>query len=81
MARCARQQGVRIHPVRGAAFDQLALDALPRWIGKTHIYDLEYEWKKFVNYLRSPGRAARSRSWPPTHPSIWSRVPTNSAGS
>ena len=57
--RYARQQGVRIHPVRGAAFDQLALDALPRWIGKTHIYDLEYEWKKFVNYLRSPGRAAR----------------------
>ena len=43
----------------GAAFDQLALDALPRWIGKTHIYDLEYEWKKFVNYLRSPGRAVR----------------------
>ena len=57
--RYARQSGVRIHPVWGETLGPAALHSLPRWISKTHIYDLEAEWPKFINYLRGPGRATR----------------------
>ena len=32
---------------------------MPRWMSKVHCYDLDIEWDKFVNHLKSPGRAAR----------------------
>ena len=52
--RYARQQGVCVYPVLGAAAEQLQLKSLPRWMRQAHFYDLGKEWQTFVNYLKSP---------------------------
>ena len=33
---------------------ELDFSSLPRWMSSVHFYDLDKEWKTFVNYLRSP---------------------------
>lgn len=49
--RYARQRGVCVYPVKGAA--ELDFAALPRWMRSVHFYDLDYEWPKFLNDLRT----------------------------
>src|SRR5688500_8175208 len=49
--RYARQRGVCVYPVKGNA--DLDFDALPRWMRNVYFYDLEVEWLKFVNDLRT----------------------------
>jgi WD40 repeat protein len=57
--RFARQEGVCIYPVVGAA--RFAFSSLPHWLRKIHIYELhhEREWLKFLSDLRSPCRVPR----------------------
>ncbi len=43
--RYARQQGVCVYPVKGAADSALRFADLPRWMSKTHFFDIEKEWK------------------------------------
>jgi hypothetical protein len=54
--RYAREHGVCVCPVKGA--DDAALDearkALPRWMSQAHTYDIEKEWDRFTNFLKSP---------------------------
>ena len=57
--RYARQQGVRVCPVMGVPAHQLDTRDLPRWMGKTHFYDLEKEWPTFVGFLNSARRENR----------------------
>lgn len=47
--RYARQQGVRVYPVKGAP--DLDFNSLPHWMRSAHFYDLDYEWQKLVNDL------------------------------
>ncbi len=49
--RYARQQGVRIYPVKAGEID---FSRLPRWMGAVHFYELEKEWPTFLQHLRSP---------------------------
>ena len=49
--RYARQRGVCVYPVKGVT--DLDFDALPRWMRTLHFYDLDREWLKFVNDLRT----------------------------
>lgn len=53
----ARQRGVCVYPVIGAP--GLDFSAMPRWMASAHFYNLDKEWATFVNYLKSPCRAAR----------------------
>ena len=55
--RYARQRGVSVYPIKGVPDSVLDYGSLPRWMSKTHFFDLEREWTTFVNYLKSP------RSW------------------
>jgi len=59
--RYAREQGVCVCPVKGA--DDAALDearkSLPRWMSQAHTYDIEKEWDRFTNFLKSPCVATR----------------------
>jgi WD40 repeat protein/MinD-like ATPase involved in chromosome partitioning or flagellar assembly len=63
--RCARQQGVCILPVIGAAV--FSVSDLPWWLRNLPIYDLGHEsdfanapgWKRFVNNLHMPCHAPR----------------------
>src|SRR5262245_6286862 len=48
--RYARQHGVCVYPVMGAELD---FGALPRWMRTLHVYDLDQEWPKFLNDLRT----------------------------
>lgn len=57
--RYARQQGVRVYPVKGVPDAALDYASLPRWMRKAHFFDLEHEWETFVNYLKGPCRAER----------------------
>src|SRR5262245_48069197 len=57
--RYARQQGVCVYPVKGVPDGQLGYDELPKWMRKTHFFDLDREWETFVNYLKSPSQTAR----------------------
>jgi WD40 repeat protein len=57
--RYARQQGVRIYPVKGTSDAELDFPSMPRWMRKSHFYDLDVEWAKFLSHLRSAGRATR----------------------
>ncbi len=50
--RYARQMGVCVYPVKGAADDELRFSDLPPWMSKTHFFDLEKEWDTFVEHLR-----------------------------
>jgi WD40 repeat protein len=54
--RLARQNGVRVYPVEGPG---LNFAALPRWMAKQHVYDLDREWATFVAYLKGPAKVHR----------------------
>ncbi len=49
--RYARQQGVCVYPIKGSP--DLDFESLPRWMRSAHFYDLEREWQKFVNDLKT----------------------------
>jgi len=51
--RYARQQGVRVCPVLGVAPGLFDFGQLPSWMRKAHCYDLDREWERFVDFLRS----------------------------
>lgn len=55
--RYARQQGVRICPVFGVSPGELSLKALPSWMRKVEIYNLDKEWQTFVAFLKSTPHA------------------------
>lgn len=57
--RAARQRAVCIYPVTSRALGGVDADALPRWMRKSHVYDLDAEWPKFVAHLRRGCRATR----------------------
>jgi hypothetical protein len=48
--RYARQQGVCVYPVKGAP--DLKFSDLPRWMSKSHFFDIDKEWESFVAHLR-----------------------------
>jgi hypothetical protein len=52
--RYARQQGVAVCPVKGASDGELDFASLPRWMSKTHFYDINREWDTFIRYLQNP---------------------------
>jgi hypothetical protein len=49
--RYARQQGVCVYPIKGTP--DLDFNSLPRWMRDAHFYDLDHEWQKFVNDLKT----------------------------
>lgn len=53
----ARKRGVRVYPVLGPA--GLDFAALPRWLRKKHLYNLDKEWHKFVEHIKAPPRPGR----------------------
>jgi WD40 repeat protein len=55
--RYARQQGVCVYPIKGTP--DLDFDSLPRWMREAHFYDLDHEWEKFVNDLKTRCQAKR----------------------
>jgi hypothetical protein len=55
--RYARQRGVCIYPVKGVPDNELDYGSLPGWMGKAHFFDLDREWRTFINYLKSPCHA------------------------
>src|SRR5947209_2712935 len=55
--RYARQQGVRVYPVK--ADDSIDFAILPRWMTKIHFQELPREWTTLLNYLRSPHQTSR----------------------
>lgn len=55
--RYARQMGRCVYPVKAGA--NLDFAALPRWMRKAQFYDLEHDWRKFVNDLNTTCRAVR----------------------
>jgi hypothetical protein len=50
--RYARQQGVCVYPVKGAPDSDLHFAKMPRWMSKSHFYDLDKEWPTFLAHLR-----------------------------
>ena len=50
--RHARQQGVCVYPVKGAPDSKLKFSELPRWMSKSHFFDIDKEWESFVAHLR-----------------------------
>ncbi len=50
--RYARQQGVCVYPVKGALDSALRFSELPRWMSKSHFFDIDKEWESFVAHLR-----------------------------
>jgi hypothetical protein len=75
--RYAREQGVCVCPVKGA--DGAALDAarksLPRWMSRAHTYDIDKEWERFTNFLKSPCQATRVPFMAPPLPVSFVRRP------
>ncbi len=59
--RYAREQGVCVCPVLGAPESELSgpRQEMPRWMSQAHAYDLDKEWTRFVNVLKSPCQATR----------------------
>jgi len=49
--RYARQQGVCVYPIKGTP--GLNFESMPRWMRDAHFYDLDHEWEKFVNDLKT----------------------------
>ncbi len=56
--RSARQSGVCVFPVKGPGFE-FDDPRLPRWMSRTHIYDLDIQWDTFVAHLRRGCQATR----------------------
>ena len=50
--RYARQQGVCVYPVKGAADAELGFAKMPRWMRKAHFFEIEKEWPTLVAHLR-----------------------------
>ena len=50
--RYARQQGVCVYPVKCAPDSGLHFAKMPRWMSKSHFYDLDKEWPTFLAHLR-----------------------------
>jgi len=50
--RYARQQGVCVYPVKGAADSELQFPRMPRWMSRAHFFDLDKEWPTFIAHLR-----------------------------
>lgn len=48
--RLARNNGVCVYPIQDPA-QPLVFSELPQWIRNLHFYDIDKEWKTFVNYL------------------------------
>ena len=67
--RYARQQGVCVYPVKGAADADLDYDAMPGWMRKAHFYDLDQEWDVFINGLKTPCQSSRVPFMAPDLPS------------
>lgn len=57
--RSARQRGVCVYPVKGAADGELDFASLPNWMRKSHFYDPEIEWQKLIAHMRRGCRATR----------------------
>jgi len=59
--RYARQQGVSVLPVKGAADHSLHFASLPRWMQKVHFTDPAnpHEWQRLLQQLRSPCQITR----------------------
>ena len=57
--RYARQKGVVVYPVKGAADAVLDYASVPTWMRKTHFFDLEKEWETFTTYLKSDRQPVR----------------------
>jgi WD40 repeat protein len=73
--RSARQQGVRVCPVKGRTDTELDYRSLPSWMRKVHFYDLDKEWETFVNYLKSPSQASRVPFMAPDLPAAFVQRP------
>ncbi len=54
--RYARQVGVCVYPVIGAPLD---FASMPRWMRKSHFFDLDKEWPTFLGHLRGPSKTPR----------------------
>ncbi len=55
----ARQRGVRVYPVKAVPDAELDSPNMPRWMRKTHFFNLDDQWDTFVSFLKSPGRTDR----------------------
>jgi WD40 repeat protein len=53
----ARQQGVCVYPIQG--IKGLQFEELPRWMRNVHFYDINLEWTKLVQDLKSPCETPR----------------------
>jgi hypothetical protein len=66
--RSARQRGVCVYPIKGAADDALDFTALPNWMRKAHFYDPRLEWQKLLAHLRRGCGATRVPFMAPSLP-------------
>jgi len=66
--RFARQQGVCVYPVKGAPETGLRFADLPRWMSKSHFFDIDKEWHVFVAHLRKGCDTPRVPFTPPDLP-------------
>jgi WD40 repeat protein len=57
--RFARQHGACVFPVIAPEADGIDFDSMPRWMRKSHFYDLDFEWDIFISALKSPCLLAR----------------------
>lgn len=57
--RFARQHGVCVIPVKAPEGAGIDFGAMPRWMRKSHFYDLDFEWDIFINTVKSPCQSAR----------------------
>jgi WD40 repeat protein len=67
--RYARQRGVNVYPVKGVPDEELDYGTIPRWMRKSHFYDLgrfvdgewrdAKEWGTFVDHLKSDRQPVR----------------------
>jgi hypothetical protein len=47
----ARRVGVCVYPIKAAP--TLDFSSVPRWMNSLHFYDLDHEWQKFINDLKT----------------------------
>ncbi len=55
--RYARQQGVCVYPVQMEA--DFSFELLPRWMRNVHFYNINHEWPKLLQDLKSPCQTPR----------------------
>lgn len=66
--RYARQHGACVIPVKAQEGEGINFDTIPRWMRKSHFYDLDFEWDVFINTLKSPCQSPRIPFMPPDLP-------------